>query len=157
MHNGQIANFERIRRPMEGMLSDELFSIRTGTTDSELIFLLALQLGLDHDPVGAMERTVAVVEDLSREKTGAALIRFTTCFSNGRQLFAVRYATDHKPPTLYAAPMGGSAGSGYCLVSEPLNDDVDAWTEIPDATVVQVCPGGMKTSAFRPRLLADAA
>lgn len=159
MHNGQIANFDRIRRRMESMLSDDLFSARTGTTDSEMIFLLALQFGLDADPLGAMERAVATVEALSMEQSGEALVRFTACFSDGRQLFAVRYATDHKPPTLYAAPMGGSTGakSGYCLVSEPLNDEADTWVEIPDGSAVKVCPDGMQALLFQPKLLAEAA
>jgi predicted glutamine amidotransferase len=159
MHNGQIAAFDRIRRPLESLLSDELFGSRTGTTDSELIFLLALQFGLDADPLGAMEQAVATVEALSMEKSGSALVRFTACFSDGRNLYAVRYATDHKPPTLYAAPMGGAAGagSGYCLVSEPLNDEVDTWVEIPDGSAVRVCPDGMQASLFQPKLLSEAA
>ncbi|MBP1841854.1 glutamine amidotransferase [Rhizobium petrolearium] len=149
MHNGQISGFDRIRRQMEGMLSDELFHARSGTTDSELLFLLALQLGLDADPLGAMERAIAAVEDLSMEKSGAALVRFTAAFSDGRELYAVRYATDHRPPTLYAAPTGGK--TGYCLVSEPLNDEVDAWVEIPDGSAVKVCAEGIKVSVFVPQ------
>ncbi|MGO8249134.1 pirin family protein, partial [Rhizobium johnstonii] len=55
----------------------------------------------------------------------ANLLRFTAAFSDGKELYAIRYATDRKAPTLYASPVG----AGYCLVSEPLNDDVDAWAE----------------------------
>lgn len=159
MHNGQIAGFEGVRRRMESMLSDDLFDARTGTTDSELIFLLALQLGLDNDPLGAMERAVSTVENLSLEKSGEALVRFTAAFSNGRVLYAVRYATDHKPPTLYAAPMGHASGekTGYCLVSEPLNDEADRWVEIPDGSAVKVCPDGMQASLFQPQSLRKAA
>jgi len=156
MHNGQIAGFDGIRRRMETMLSDDLFNARTGTTDSELLFLLALELGLDADPFGAMEKAIALVEGFSREKSGEALVRFTACFSNGSELYAVRYATDHKPPTLYAAPMGGDR-TGYCLVSEPLNDDVDTWVEISDGTAVKVCPDGMQASLFQPQALQKAA
>jgi predicted glutamine amidotransferase len=155
MHNGQISGFERIRRHMEGMLSDALFDARNGTTDSELLFLLALQFGLDADPFQAMEKAIATVEDLSIEKSGEALVRFTAAYSNGRELYAVRYATDHKPPTLYAAPMGGE--TGYCLVSEPLNDEVDTWVEIPDGSAVVVDADGMQVTLFRPKALSEAA
>jgi glutamine amidotransferase len=155
MHNGQISGFERIRRQMESMLSDALFDARTGTTDSELLFLLALEFGLDTDPFRAMEKAIATVEDLSLEKSGEALVRFTAAYSNGHELYAVRYATDHKPPTLYAAPMGGK--TGYCLVSEPLNDDVDTWVEIPDGSAVLVSGDGMQASLFRPKVLSEAA
>jgi glutamine amidotransferase len=163
MHNGQIANFEAIRRPLESLLSDELFAARTGSTDSELLFLLALQLGMDSDPLGAMEKAIATVEAISMERLGTALVRFTACFSNGRQLYAVRYATDHKPPTLYAAPMTGKgsdaddAKTGYCLVSEPLNDEADTWVEIPDGSAVKVCPDGMQAMLFQPQALSKAA
>jgi len=102
-----------------------------------------------------MEKAIATVEDLSLEKSGEALVRFTAAYSNGRELYAVRYATDHKPPTLYAAPMGGK--TGYCLVSEPLNDDVDTWAEIPDGSSVMIGAEGMQTSLFRPKALSEAA
>ena len=132
LHNGQISDFDRLRRPMEAMLDDQLFQARGGTTDSELLFLLALQFGLRCKPVAAMSETIGFVEGLSLHLTGSALVRFTAAFSDGKSLYAVRYATDRKAPTLYASPVG----SGYCLVSEPLNDDVDAWTEIPDGSAV---------------------
>jgi glutamine amidotransferase len=144
---------------MEALLSDELFSARTGTTDSEMLFLLALQFGLDDDPLGAMEQAIAEVERLSIAKAGEVLVRFTAAFSNGRDLYAVRYATDHRPPTLYASPMGGAGGArtGYCLVSEPLNDDIDSWEEIPDGSAVKVTADGIRAMLFQPQALSRAA
>ncbi len=148
MHNGQIADFDRLRRPMETMLSDELFNARFGSTDSELIFLLAMQFGLRDNPLGAISETLAFVERLSRHLTGDALVRFTAAFSDGKSLYAVRYATDFKAPTLYAAPIG--QGGGYCLVSEPLNDEADTWVEIPDGSAVIVSENGLETALFKP-------
>lgn len=155
MHNGQIAGFDRIRRRMEGLLSDDLFEARSGTTDSELLFLLALQMGMAEDPLGAMARAIATVEELSLMHDVSPLVRFTAAFSDGANLYAVRYATDHRPPTLYAAPMGGPAG--YCLVSEPLNDDVDAWEEIPDGSAVILSASGLSRVAFVPQPVLEAA
>jgi predicted glutamine amidotransferase len=148
MHNGQIANFERLRRPMEAMLDDELFSARAGTTDSELLFMLALQFGLCQTPMSAMAETISFVESLSEHLTGSALLRFTAAFSDGKALYAIRYATDSRAPTLYAAPLG--SGRGYCLVSEPLNDDVDCWAEIPNGSAVTVTASGVDVSLFQP-------
>ncbi|PWE56101.1 class II glutamine amidotransferase [Metarhizobium album] len=148
MHNGQIGDFARLRRPMETMLDDELFQARMGTTDSELIFLLALQFGLRSDPLGAMAETLAFVERLSKHLTGEVLVRFTTAFSDGKSLYAVRYASDARAPTLYAAPIG--KGGGYCLVSEPLNDEADTWVEIPDGSAVIVSENGLETALFQP-------
>ncbi|MBY5557172.1 class II glutamine amidotransferase [Rhizobium leguminosarum] len=146
MHNGQISGFERLRRPMEAMLDDELFNARGGTTDSELMFLLALQFGLREAPVAAMAEMIGVIEDLAESVIGSILLRFTAAFSDGSTLYAIRYATDRKAPTLYASPVG----AGYCLVSEPLNDDVDAWAEIPDGSAVTVGKDGIDIADFRP-------
>jgi glutamine amidotransferase len=146
MHNGQIAGFDRLRRPMEAMLDDELFAARGGTTDSELMFLLALQFGLRRTPMAAMAETIGFVESLAETVLGSVLLRFTAAFSDGSTLYAIRYATDRRAPTLYASPLG----EGYCLVSEPLNDDVDAWAEIPDGSIVTVDANGLDVSAFRP-------
>jgi predicted glutamine amidotransferase len=154
MHNGQISDFDRLRRPMEAMLDDTLFQARSGTTDSELMFLLALQFGLTENPLHAMAETISFVEGLAEHLTGSALIRFTAAFSDGRSLYAIRYATDRKAPTLYAAPL--NKGSGYCIVSEPLNDDVDAWMEIPDGSAVQVHGDRVEVTPFQPQHRTDA-
>ncbi len=146
MHNGQISGFERLRRPMETMLDDELFNARSGTTDSELMFLLALQFGLRDAPIAAMAETVAFVEGLAQNILGSVLLRFTAAFSDGNSLYAIRYATDRKAPTLYASLIAG----GYCLVSEPLNDDGDAWQEIPDGSAVTINADGIDITAFQP-------
>jgi predicted glutamine amidotransferase len=146
MHNGQIGDFEHLRRPMETMLDNELYSARSGTTDSELLFLLALQFGLDRDPLGAVAEALAFVERLAERLGRPALVRFTAAFSDGRDLYAVRYATDWKAPTLYAGPMGSSGG--YCLVSEPLNDDDSAWVEVPDGSAIIVGENGVDVRLF---------
>ncbi len=148
MHNGQIDDFARLRRPMEAMLDDAHFHARTGTTDSELLFLLALQFGLRERPLQAMSDAIGYVETLSRRETGRARVRFTAAFSDGKDLYAVRYATDSNAPSLYAAPMGDR--EGYCLVSEPLNDEADTWVEIPDGSAVIVNGEGLTAAVFLP-------
>ena len=155
MHNGQVAGFDKIRRKLEAHLSDELFHARSGTTDSELLFLLSLEMGMAKDPIGAVSRAIALVQKHAAEEGANPLVRFTAAFSDGKSLYAVRYASDQKPPTLYAAPMGPHGG--YCLVSEPLNDDVDTWTEIPAGSAVLVTNDGLVTSAFSPEPFAKAA
>jgi glutamine amidotransferase len=132
MHNGQVSGFDRLRRPLEGLLDDKLYAARHGTTDSELLFLLALHFGLDRDPVAAVEIMLKHVEAEALRLGFETVIRFTAAFSDGKRLYAVRYASDRKAPTLYSAPLG----HGRCLVSEPLNDDRDAWVAIPDGSVV---------------------
>lgn len=151
MHNGQIDHFDQLRRSMEIMLDDTHFHARHGTTDSELLFLLAMQLGLRQRPLEAISEAIGFVEQLSYKLTGAARVRFTAAFSDGTTLYAVRYATDAQAPTLFAAPMGGSGG--YCLVSEPLNDETDTWVEIPDGSAVILSEKGLDAVEFRPTRL----
>ncbi|KQW31959.1 glutamine amidotransferase [Rhizobium sp. Root274] len=148
MHNGQIDHFDRIRRPMEAMLDDAHFHARVGTTDSELLFLLALQFGLKERPLAAMAEAVGFVEQISLHLAGAAGIRLTAAFSDGDTLYAVRYSTDEFAPTLYAAPMGPKGS--YCLVSEPLNDEADTWVEIPASSAVILNDKGLQAAEFKP-------
>lgn len=155
MHNGQVAGFDKIRRRLEAHLSDELFHARSGTTDSELLFLLSLQMGMAQDPIGGVSRAISLVQGHAAEQGANPLVRFTAAFSDGKSLFAVRYASDQRPPTLFAAPMG--AEGGYCLTSEPLNDDGDSWTEIPAGTAVTVTDAGLSTASFMPEALSKAA
>ena len=42
MHNGQVGGWQRVRRRVEAMIPDALYTARTGTTDSEAIFLAAI-------------------------------------------------------------------------------------------------------------------
>ena len=148
MHNGQIADFEHLRRPLETMLDNDLYASRSGSTDSELLFLLAMQFGLERDPLGAISETLAFVERLADHLERKVLVRFTAAFSDGRTLYAVRYATDFHAPTLYAAPMGSKGG--YCLVSEPLNDETETWVEIPDGSAVVLGENGVDVRIFNP-------
>jgi len=96
--------------------------------------------------VAAMAEMVRFVESLAEKLLGSVLLRYTAAFSDGKVLYAIRYATDRKAPTLYASPLG----KGYCLVSEPLNDDVDAWAEIPDGSAVTLGDNGLDIAPFRP-------
>ncbi len=58
MHNGYLGDWARLRRPIEALIPDELYPSRSGTTDSEAMFLAVLGAGLmgqgpRRDPVEA--------------------------------------------------------------------------------------------------------
>ncbi len=73
----------------------------SGTTDSEVMFFLALTFGLESEPVEAVQRMAGFVEEVSRKNGIADPIWMTLGFSDGQKLYAVRYATDGDAPTLY--------------------------------------------------------
>ena len=56
MHNGSIAGFHDVKRELMLAVDPSLFPEIAGSTDSETFFFLALTLGLEDDPPGAVQR-----------------------------------------------------------------------------------------------------
>lgn len=136
MHNGQVPAWERLRRRIEAAIPDDLFQHRSGTTDSEALFLLLLANGLAADAEAATHRTLAFVE---AERVRAGIeepVRFTAAITNGTDLHAVRYASDAAPPTLYTRT--GPGIDGTLVVSEPLDQISDGWRVVPPQSFVSV-------------------
>ena len=150
MHNGQLGDFERLERRLEARLSDALYSERKGSTDSELLFLLALEFGLEDDPKPALEAALGFVLCEAIALGISPLIRFTAALSDGTALYCVRYATDRHAPTLYSGAMCPLTGDGHCLVSEPFDEDAGRWSEIPSASFVTVSDRGIAVEPFAP-------
>jgi glutamine amidotransferase len=132
MHNGQIGGYQRVRRQLENLIPDDLYLSRSGTTDSEAIFLAAMADGLEHDPVGAMARTLRRVSGFMAEAGIAEALRFTAALTDGRDLFAFRWASDTRPATLYWREQAGS----LIVVSEPLDGGREGWEALPKSCAV---------------------
>jgi glutamine amidotransferase len=88
MHNGFVASWPRLRRRIESLIPDHLYSARVGTTDSEAIFLAILGAGAEEDPIGATRRTLQRLGDMVRGGGEEDMLRFTAALSNGRSLYA---------------------------------------------------------------------
>jgi predicted glutamine amidotransferase len=128
MHNGQIGGYDKLRRRLEGMIDDRYYQYRLGTTDTELLFYLLFTEGLEDDPVGALQRAVAQINE-GRKAIGAeAPFRLTATLTDGDHIYAVRYSTDEAPPSLFWSRAGGQ----LLVVSEPLDEeDERTWNEVP--------------------------
>ncbi len=159
MHNGQLGDFETLERQLEARLNDRLYSERKGATDSELLFLLALEFGLDQAPKMAMEMALGTVLGEAEKLGLEPLIRFTAAFSDGEALYCIRYATDRWAPTLYSGPLGQSTSDSaepdglkqsYCLVSEPFDQEICTWSEIPSGSFVTINDQGLSIVPFVP-------
>ena len=148
MHNGQIGGFEKIRRWLENSISDDFYDQKQGTTDSELFFLLMLDEGLDRDPQGAPSRAAARVAEAARRAGIEPSLKLTAAFSDGKTLYAVRYASEGDAPTLYTADVRG--GAGRCVVSEPFDREGSNWQAIPPASFVTMSKDAMTIRAFAP-------
>ncbi len=126
MHNGQIGGYRTIRHDLEMKLAPGLFSHRLGATDSELIFLLMIQNGLDEHPIKAQQKTIRLILDTMEKHAIREAFRYTSCLSNGRETLALRFSSDEHAPTLFTCHQGHS----ILVASEPLNDDIRKWHDI---------------------------
>ncbi|OED36026.1 hypothetical protein AB833_28815 [Chromatiales bacterium (ex Bugula neritina AB1)] len=143
MHNGQISNFAAVRRPLESLLSDELFALRNGNTDSELLFLLLLQLGLKRDPIGATRKLPDVIDSVCRS-IKRNRYRMTCVMSDGVKLYAWRLSSDNHSPTLYIKQASGkeeNTGVNTILASEPIDEDSSEWLAVEENCLVTVYNG----------------
>src|SRR5512134_646685 len=64
MHNGLVREFPRVRRDLLLAIAPELIPEIEGSSDSEILFHLALTFGLEDAPVAALERMAGYVEDV---------------------------------------------------------------------------------------------
>ena len=131
MHNGQIGGYGAIRRALEALVPDGLFAQRQGTTDSELIFLLALAEAAPF-PV-ALARVLSRIEAAMDRAAITEPLRFTACWTDGDSFGAVRYATDMKAPSLYYCDADPQA---LIVVSEPLDGRAERWKAVPQGMML---------------------
>ncbi len=135
MHNGQIGDYCAIKRRLDVLIPDELYPFRAGTTDSEALFLAAFAFGLDRDPVGALVRLLQAVHAMMLDARITEPLRATMALTDGRDLYAVRWASDHRAPTLYYR----QTRDELMVVSEPLDGERALWREVPQNGVLRAC------------------
>src|SRR4051794_7058678 len=101
VHNGLVNDYGKLRRELSMAIDPSLYDCLKGSTDSEVLFHLALTFGLEDDPIAALERTVGLVERLAAERGIPNALQASFGVSDGTRLWAVRYATDALPRTLF--------------------------------------------------------
>jgi predicted glutamine amidotransferase len=163
VHNGEIEEIEKIRRDLLFRVAPQFFPHVQGTTDSELMFYLALTLGLEEDPIGGLERMAGLVEKIAAEQGVAQALWMTIGLTDGQRAFAVRYASDSDAPTLYhTEDTEHLYRLNRCLrtetrqpirliVSEPIGNAAETWQEIPQNTAVSFIDGKAEERPFRPK------
>jgi glutamine amidotransferase len=134
MHNGQIGGYMSVRRELESMLPDHLYSFREGATDSELIFLLTLAHGLEDSPEDAIAQTIARIEEVLESRGVEEPMKLTAAYTNGEKIYAVRYSSDRIAPTLYIKCEEDSV----LVTSEPLDEQADHWRPVAPSGIVIV-------------------
>jgi glutamine amidotransferase len=135
MHNGQIAEYEKVRRDIENLIPDEYYPGREGTTDSEALFLALYHFGLDKDPIDAVSKLCNKVNQLMQAKGISEAFRFTASLSDGKCIYAFRYSSDHRAPSLNYR----CAGTGVVIASEPLDVSEGDWHIVEPGEGIKIC------------------
>lgn len=166
VHNGLINEFRGIHRELMLAVDPALFVSIAGSTDSELLFHLALTYGLEDDPLTALERTIGFVEATADRHGIERAVQASIGLSDGEQVWAVRYSTERRSRTLFASVDADALKQLYpenprlqllrdedrLVVSEPIADLPGAWHEIPESTALIISPGGShQMRPFQPR------
>ena len=165
MHNGGLALFARMRRELMLEVDPELFPLIRGTTDSEVLFHLAITHGLQEDPVRGLGRAIRRVEEVGARLGIPDPVQGTFAVSDGRTLWAFRYSTAHRSRTLFHSVDMMSLKEMYpdnerlrlfgvrarVVVSEPLSDLPGAFVEVPESTVTILDAEDFRTEPFLAR------
>lgn len=168
MHNGGIANFERLKRSLQALLPDKIFQIPQGNTDSEWTFALFLSI---LDPMmsvestapfphsvlrQAMSDTIATLNSLARSAgiTEPSLLNF--CITDGETVVATRYISSKHDEAASLYYSSGTTFSEYTpvghyrmskldkreniimIASEPLTFEKADWLEIRTNTMIVI-------------------
>jgi len=167
MHNGAIAGFHAIKRDMAVEVDPELYPDIEGSTDSELLFYLALTYGLESDPQDAVARAVGFVEDAGRRHGEQFPMQMTIATTDGETLYAFRYSTEGRSRSLFTSNDVHTLRAQYpnnpileklsddarLVVSEPLGSLRGAWREVPESTSIVIRNGEQEFSSFSPKVL----
>lgn len=144
-----------------------LFPSIEGSTDSEVMFYLAVTFGLDQDVPGAVARMVGLVEHLGKEHGVPEPLQMTVAVSNGECVWAFRYSSQGKSRSLFYSSRAETvrhlhpeveylneiSDDTRIVVSEPLGDLHGVWNELPESSYA-VIPSGPDTDylPFLPEL-----
>jgi glutamine amidotransferase len=165
VHNGLLHGFHEMRRDLLLAIEPALFDAIAGSTDSEALFYLALTFGLESDPLGAIARAVGFVEATAERLGIENPVQMTLGLSDGEQLWAVRYSTEHSSRTLFVSADVDALRKLHpenerlqqlhegdrAIVSEPPGDLPGAWGEVPESTAVTVSIGQVEQRPFLPQ------
>ncbi len=164
MHNGFLSEFATVKRDLTFAIDPSLYPHLRGTTDSEVIFHVALTFGLKEDPIGAMRETVRLIESTGRTHGVRFPMQGTVAVSDGTTIWAFRYSSEGRSRTLFHSVdlptmrelypdverLRVFDDAAHVVVSEPLNDLPGSFVEVPESTVHVLDADGYHNEPFLP-------
>lgn len=165
MHNGFLDQLADYKRDLTLAVDPGYFNLIAGTTDTELMFYLALTFGLEKDPPAAVAQMVGFVEARGREAGVENPFQGTIATSDGETLWAFRYSSVGKSRTLFVTRdvatvrreypdtpiLREVAADARLVVSEPIGDLPGAWDEVPESSYIVARQGHDELQPFTPR------
>jgi len=162
-HNGSVREFARVKRDLVLSIDPSLYPNVVGSTDSEVLFHLALTFGLRDDPVAAVEAMIAHVEQVGRAHDVPQPLQMTIATSDGVRVWAFRYSSERASRTLFYSVdvdalrslhpelevLRGVSAESRVIVSEPLTDLPGAWVEVPESHYCLVEEGADTVAPLR--------
>jgi len=159
MHNGVLRDFRAYKRDLVLAVDPALFPDIEGSTDSEVMFHLALTFGLEDDPPGAVARVVGLVEHVARRHGVAEPVQMTLATTDGETTWTFRYSSEGRSRSLFRIQEVATlrvqhpdnpvlhhlSDDSHLVVSEPLGDLRGAWAEVPESTCL-VLQGSRETA-----------
>ena len=164
VHNGLVRDFHRVKRELALAVDESLYPQMEGSTDSELLFYLALTFGLEENPPAAVERMVGHVEEVGNRHGTEHPIQMTIGTTDGSSVWAFRYSSEGRSRSLYYSADMRSVREMYperprlqeasdetrLIVSEPIVDLPGAWNEVRESSYGVVRDGEDELHEFRP-------
>jgi len=164
MHNGFVDGYAKIKRDLAFAVDPSLFPLIGGTTDTELLFYLALTFGLEDDPPAAVAKAIGLIEATGRAAGVTYPFQGTVVTSNGESMWAFRYSSEGKSRTLFfnrdlptlrqqypeVSNLNQLSDDTRLVVSEPIGNLPGAWIEVPEATYGVVQTGHDSLQPFVP-------
>ena len=147
-------------------IEPSLYNRVLGSTDSELMFFLALTFGLTDDAYDGIARMVGYIEDLAAANGVKNPLQMTLGIADGDSLYAVRYSSEQESRTLYYSASVAAlrelipaehrhridefGDNAISVVSEPFHGLEGGWHPVPESTFLSVRQGEVRLREFSP-------
>src|SRR3954465_9351256 len=142
-----------------------MYPRRQGQVDTEVLFFLAVTLGLEDDPPAAAEAAIGLGQPHADRHRVPHPFRGTVATTDGESIWAFRYSSERNSrslfyttdvPTLRKLYPGRQlfqevADNARLIVSDPLGGGAGVWNEVPESTYGVVGPDHAEMRPFRPK------
>ncbi|GGN77269.1 class II glutamine amidotransferase [Actinoplanes lobatus] len=164
VHNGSIREFARLKRDLVLAVDPELYPSMAGSTDSEVMFHLAITYGLRDRPVAAVERMAGLIESVARRHGVPDPLQMTVGTTDGDRIWTFRYSSVGQSRSLYystdmtalralhpeLASLRALSEETRLIVSEPLGEMSGAWQPVPESSYGIIQKGQDELGRFEP-------